>query len=625
MARLLQLSQAEHGMMTPWMRKIHKWIGLLIGLQLVLWMCSGLVMSLLDSEQVSGREFRAPPQSKRLWPEDVLSVNNVLARTTTSVQSISTAWLHNQPIYRLVGEKGIAMIDATDGKVIELSSDLAQRLAAASYRGPGRPGQAELVEPSLETRAHKGKVWRIDFSDANDTTVYLSQQGDVLVHRNRTWRLFDIFWMLHIMDYYERKDFNNVLVVSTAVGGLWLALSGTWLLITSFRFAEFIPQIWRSRRELNVFAPDGNRLRTLLVPSGDTVFQALARQGMQLPSNCGGGQSCGLCAVRVMGSVPPPSSADRAQLAESKVNAGHRLACNLNIAGDLDIEVHGGSETWAELSARVASVRAVTPFLREIVLAPATKVDVKWQPGSYLQIHAPEYTMSREQIDFPQNHTADWVSLELPDRWRNKSAIRRSYSLSCPVDQADGHITLLARFMHGKQSRKNFPPGKGSAYLYGLKEGDIVRFSGPFGDFAVQPGGREKIFIGGGAGMAPLRAMIRSLLEGGAKEPIHFWYGARSLRDAPYVDEMLLLATRFANFRWQLVLSDIGKDSDAATGLPAGLVHEVAHQALLRTHPDLRSCDFYVCGPPAMLAATRDMLKHLGIDDARVAFDDFKI
>ncbi len=612
-------------MMTPWMRKIHKWIGLVIGLQLVLWMCSGLVMSLLDSEKVRGREFRAPPQSKRLWPENAVSVNNVLVGAATPVQTITTGWLLNQPIYRLAGEKGIAMIDATDGKGVELTADLAQRLAEASYVGPGRPARAELVEPSLETRAHKGKVWRIDFSDAEDTTVYLSLQGDVLEHRNRTWRLFDIFWMLHIMDYYERKDFNNVLVVSTAIGGLWLALSGTWLLITSFRLAEFIPQSWRNRREISVFAPDGNLLKTLFAPGGDTVFQALARQGMQLPSNCGGGQSCGLCEVRVLGSAPPPTSADRAQLEAGKINVGNRLACNLKIDCDLKIEVNGAGGCWDEQCARVISTRAVTPFLREVVLAPESNSDVQWQPGSYLQIHVPEYSMGREQIDFPKDQAGDWASLDLPNRWHNKSALRRSYSLSCPVEQADGHLTLLARFMHGSQTRKNHPPGMGSAYLYSLREGDIVRFSGPFGDFALQPGEREKIFIGGGAGMAPLRAMIRSLLEGGAKEPIHYWYGARNLRDAPYVDELSLLATRFANFKWQLVLSDAGKDSVAAAGLPTGLVHEVAHQSLLRTHPDLPSCDFYVCGPPAMLAAARAMLKQLGVKDEHVAFDDFKI
>lgn len=612
-------------MMTPWMRKIHKWIGLLIGLQLVLWMCSGLVMSLLDAERVKGSEFRAPPVAKKLWPENALSADRVLATTAAPVFAISTGWLLDQPVYRLAGETGVKMVDALNGNGVEISADLAQRLAVSSYTGPGRPGRAELVEPSLETRAHKGKVWRVDFADAEDTSVYLSQQGDVLEHRNQTWRLFDFFWMLHIMDYYERKDFNNVLVVSTAVGGLWLALTGTWLLITSFRLAEFIPRSWRGRRELNVFAPDGNRVQTLRVPNGDTVFLALARLGLQLPSNCGGGQNCGLCAVRVMGNAPPPTSADRAQLAESKLKAGHRLACNLNIGGDLDIEVKGGRDGWAELRARVAGVRAVTPFLREIVLAPESKAGVKWQPGSYLQIHVPEFNMSRTQIDFPQNHEGDWASLELPNEWRNKATLRRSYSLSCPVDQAGGHLTLLARFMHGAPSHKDCPPGLGSAFLYGLRVGDIVRFSGPFGDFAVEPGGSEKIFLGGGAGMAPLRAMIRSLLEGGAREPIHFWYGARSLRDAPYVDEMQQLAARFSNFKWCLVLSDVDKDSVAAAGLPTGLVHEVAHRTFLSAHPDLQACDFYVCGPPPMLAATRAMLKQLGVDDERIAFDDFKI
>lgn len=152
-----------------------------------------------------------------------------------------------------------------------------------------------------------------------------------------------------------------------------------------------------------------------------------------------------------------------------------------------------------------------------------------------------------------------------------------------------------------------------------------MTFSGPFGDFAIKPGGREKVFIGGGAGMAPLRAMIRSLLHGGASEPIHFWYGARNVADAPYVDEFEALMAQFPNFRWQLVLSDVHAASAEAVSQPTGMVHEVAQQALLRLEPQPESCDFYVCGPPAMLAATRGMLKQLRVDEARAAFDDFKI
>ena len=174
----------------------------------------------------------------------------------------------------------------------------------------------------------------------------------------------------------------------------------------------------------------------------------------------------------------------------------------------------------------------------------------------------------------------------------------------------------------GGQGKKRHPTGKGSTYLYSLKPGDTVRFSGPFGDFALQPGNREKIFIGGGAGMAPLRAMVHALLDSDANERIHFWYGARNLREAPYVAEMAELAERHPNFTWHLVLSE---EAEHGAGLIKGLVHEATHDALLRDHPDIHSCEFYLCGPPAMLSATRQLLNKLGVDEAMVAYDDFKI
>lgn len=612
--------------MTPWLRKIHKWIGLLLGIQLVLWMCSGLVMSLLNSERVRGAEFRvAKKASAPPWPQDTLPAEAVLAAAQQPVHAVATGWLVGRPIYKLASEKGVKMVDARQGLPVELTADMAKKLASASYTGPGQAQAAELVDQSLETRAHEGRVWRVPFSDEGDTTVYLSQQGDVLEHRNNTWRLFDIFWMLHIMDYSWRKDFNNPLVIGAAVGGLWLALSGIWLLMTSFRLAEFVPQRWRGQRELTVYAPDGTRLRTLRPAAGDTVFAVLARQGLQLPSNCGGGQSCGLCEVRVRGLAPKPTSADKAQLRAGKLQDGHRLACNLKLDGDLAIEVSGGAKLWAEQKAVVESIRPLAPFLREIVLKPEITAGADFHPGAYLQVHVPAYTMERKQLAYPPSHAADWEAVRLPERWHNKAALRRSYSLAFPVDEAAGRITILPRLCHGKTAGKNHPPGRGSAYLYGLRVGDTVLFSGPFGDFAIQPGGREKVFIGGGAGMAPLRTMIRSLLHGGAQESIHFWYGARSLSDAPYVEEFEGLRAQFPNFRWQLVLSDAPAGSADAVGRPTGMVHEVAKQALLRQEPRPESCDFYVCGPPAMLAATRAMLKQLGVDEARVAFDDFKI
>ncbi|MFT7773988.1 2Fe-2S iron-sulfur cluster-binding protein [Roseateles sp.] len=606
--------------MTPWMRKIHKWIGLAVGLQLVLWMCSGFVMSLLDADKVRGREFRAPSAARQAWPADAQPVNRLLAAAREPVQLVSTGWLVDQPVYRLVRDKATQLIDARSGQPVVLDAALAQHIAEASYRGPGKALKAELVERSLETRAHEGQVWRVGFDDAEDTTVYLSQQGDVLEHRNKTWRLFDVFWMLHIMDYSGRQDFNNPLVVSAAVGGFWLALSGIWLLFTSFSLAEFIPKRWRGTRALMVHAEDGSKLRSLRGHAGDTVFVALAQQGLQLPSNCGGGQSCGLCEVRVRGAAPQATSADRALLSAERIEAGCRLACNLPLDRNLDIEVRGGAELGMVHDAEVESVRALSPFLREVVLRPGAVPGPEHRPGAFIQVHVPAYKMDRHQLDAPDEHRAAWAGLHLPAQWRSGVPLRRSYSLSAPVQQTDGRLTLLVRFCHGKHGGKNHPPGKGSAYVFGLKAGDRLKYSGPFGDFAIRPGGREKVFIGGGAGMAPLRAMVRELLASGAAEPVHFWYGARTALDAPYVEEMEALAARYRNFSWQLVLSE-----QREAGAPAGLVHEAVREGLLKRHPDLLACDFYLCGPPPMLAATRAMLKLLGVPDDRVAFDDFKI
>jgi len=504
-----------------------------------------------------------------------------------------------------------------------VDATLATALATASYTGEGDPAPPQRLARTLEARDHEGPLWRVDFADSEDTTVYVSaQNGAVLEHRNRTWRLFDVFWMLHIMDYTGRKNFNNPLVVMMGIGGLWMALCGVWLLVASFRLSEFVPQRWRRARELVVFDPDGTRLRTVEAPAGDSVYLALARQGLQLPSNCGGGQSCGLCEVRFRGNAPEPTSADRAHLTESKLKLGYRLACNLRVNADTHVEVTGGAGLWTEHTATVESVHAVTPFLREIVLKGPPAAASAFRPGAYLQIHVPHYSLGKRDIAHPEHHRDAWSALDLPPTLTNKEPVRRSYSVSLPVEKADGHLTLLARFSPGRQDKKRQPAGKGSTYLYSLKAGDLVRFSGPFGDFALKPGGREKILIGGGAGMAPLRAMVHACLDAHASERIHFWYGARHLREAPYVEEMTELARRHSNFSWHLVLSE---EAECGAGLLKGLVHEIAHEKLLRDHPDLHACDFYLCGPPAMLSATRQLLQRLGVAEERIAFDDFKI
>lgn len=611
--------------MTPWLRRLHKWVGLIIAIQFVLWLGSGLVMSLLDHDSVQGHAHRAHATAPSpTWPIDALAPATVLAKAGRDVQTIETFQLDGRAVYRLSQDGDVWLLDAMSGQPIPVNADVALSIARKDYVGDGKPGRPELQSAAdLEARGHDGPIWRVPFSDDDSTTVYVSaRDGRVLERRNDTWRLFDVAWMLHIMDYTGRKNFNNPLVVTAAVGGVWMALTGIWLLFASFRLGEFLPSRWRPRRTLNVFSPDGSLLRSVEAHSGDSVYVAMARNGLQLPSNCGGGQSCGLCEVRFRGRPPAPTSADRTHLGDAKLKQGYRLACNLPVREDLGVEVPGGASIWSEHSGSVERVTAITPFLREIVIRPSHPGKLPIPPGSYVQVHIPEYSLSRHDLHHPEHHRGDWGALDIPEAIASREPVRRSYSLAMPVEQANGAITLLARFSPGRQDRKRHPPGKGSSYLYSLKTGDVLRFSGPFGDFKLKPGHAEKVFIGGGAGMAPLRSMIHALLDGGAQERIHFWYGARNLRDAPYVEEMAELAKRHPNFSWHLVLSE---EAEHSAGLVKGLVHEASHDALLRDHPDLHVCEFYLCGPPAMLAATRQLLSKLGVADQQVAFDDFKI
>lgn len=611
--------------MTPWMRKLHKWVGLIVALQFVIWLGSGLIMGLLDHDAVQNTHHRAPAVLTPSWPEQAVSPASVLTRSGRPVQTIATLWLLDHPVYRLSHEDDTWLASARDGRPVAVTAADVTAIAAADYLGDGRASAPELLrESTLEARGHAGPIWRVVFSDDDTTTLYVSgQDGRILERRNDTWRLFDIVWMLHIMDYTGRQDFNNPLVIMAGAGGLWIALSGAWLMVTSFRLSEFIPARWRPRRELTVFDAHGGKLRSVESHSGDTVYLALARAGLQLPSNCGGGQSCGLCEVRVRGTAPAPTSSDRQHLSDGRLKLGYRLACNLPVGSEGQVEVAGGAALWTERVAKVASVNAITPFLREIVLAPDETPGPEFQPGAYIQVHVPDYTLQRHDIAHPEHHRQDWAALDLPPTFACKEPVRRSYSLSLPVEKADGHVTLLARFSPGRQENKRrHPAGKASTYLYSLKAGDAVRFSGPFGDFAIKPGANEKVFIGGGAGMAPLRAMVHALLDTGAAERIHYWYGARNLREAPYVEEMAALAQRHRNFSWHLVLSEA---AEHGTGLIRGLVHEATHEGLLEAHPDIHACDFYLCGPPAMLAATRQLLQRLGVDEARIAYDDFKI
>ena len=280
--------------MTPWIRKLHKWVGLIIGLQFVIWTASGLIMSLLDSAKVDNRHHLAPAEPARPWPQSTIAPSRIVPSEGHAVQLIESHWLAAQPVYRLSDGSSSWLASAHDGTPVSVTASDVAAIASRDYVGEGRAAPPQLMpETTWEVRGHTGPIWRVDFSDDDGTTLYVSgQDGRILERRNDTWRIFDFAMMLHFMDYTRQQDFNNPLIVTAGVGGLWLALSGIWLFFASFRLGDFVPARWRRRRELTVYDADGSKMRSVESHAGDTVYLALERNGLHLPSNFGGGQSC---------------------------------------------------------------------------------------------------------------------------------------------------------------------------------------------------------------------------------------------------------------------------------------------------------------------------------------------
>ncbi len=234
--------------MNRWMRKLHKWFGLVLALQFALWMASGLIMSLLDHDKVRGDHHRAEGARQTfVWPTGSLSPAAVLTMSSERpLRSIEASWLLDRPVYRLSDDASTWLMDAVTGVRVSVDSATALVVANADYVGRGRAGSPELLRATtLEVRGHSSPIWRVAFDDEDSTTIYVSgQDGKILARRNNRWRLFDIAWMLHIMGYMDRDDFNNPLLAAAAAGGLWIALTGGWLLVARLRMRKPAARQW---------------------------------------------------------------------------------------------------------------------------------------------------------------------------------------------------------------------------------------------------------------------------------------------------------------------------------------------------------------------------------------------
>ncbi len=364
-----------------------------------------------------------------------------------------------------------------------------------------------------------------------------------------------------------------------------------------------------------------NDTREIPARTGNKLLGVLGDHGILLPSTCGGAGTCGLCRVAMTNGAGEALPTEVTRLTRREVAAGLRLACQVVLRGNIAIKVADELLEAEALDCTVREARAVAPLIKEITLTLPAGVEMDIPAGAFVQVTAPPFRTPFAEFDIAPKYESLWNHLGLRQLVAHSTRqVTRAYSVANrPADA--GSIVLDIRLALPPPGAE-LPPGLVSSYLFGVKPGDLVRIAGPYGSFRARENDREMVFIGGGVGMAPLRAIIFDQLERiGTKRTIAFWYGARSAIELFYTDEFDDLQARHENFSWTVALSD-AKPEDHWQGA-TGFIHDVVFAKYLKDHPAPEDCEYYLCGPPLMIKAVFAMLDNLGVDRDNILFDDF--
>ncbi|MCP4747449.1 MAG: NADH:ubiquinone reductase (Na(+)-transporting) subunit F [Desulfobacteraceae bacterium] len=363
--------------------------------------------------------------------------------------------------------------------------------------------------------------------------------------------------------------------------------------------------------------------KNITTEAGKTLLASLVDQKIYLPSACGGKGTCGACKCKVLeggGDILPTelSMIDRKQRLQSL-----RLACQVKVKQDMRIRIPDEIFAIKEYSATVVSNDNVATFIKELVLQLDHGQRLDFEAGAYIQFDIPEYEADFKDFSVAEKYKAAWKQFNLLVlKSKSGEPVNRAYSLASPPAE-DKVLKFTIRIAMPPTGQQDLPPGVGSSYVFNLKPGCKVTLSGPYGDFMAKQTEREMCFIGGGAGMAPLRSHIRhQLLTVNTTRRISFWYGARSRQEMFYHEEFSKLDAQFENFTYCVSLSD-PQPKDNWDG-PVGYIHEVARDNYLCTHEDPTEIEYYLCGPPPMIFSVEEMLDNLGVEPEMVAYDKFE-
>ena len=362
--------------------------------------------------------------------------------------------------------------------------------------------------------------------------------------------------------------------------------------------------------------------KALKVPAGGTLLNKLADSGIFIPSACGGKGACGVCEVVVKEGGGELLPTEEGYISRGEARRGCRLACQVKVKGDMKIEIAPEIFDVRKWKCKVISNRNVATFIKELKLALPEGEDVPFRAGGYVQIECPPHQVSFRDFAIEAPYREDWDKFDL---WRFKSGcaetVTRAYSMANYPNEK-GILLFTIRIAFPPGYKEEIPPGIMSSWVFNLKEGDEVTVSGPFGEFFARDTNAEMCFIGGGAGMAPMRSHIFDQFHRlHTKRKATYWYGARSLKEAFYQDEFDAIAKANPNFTWHLALSE-PLPEDNWTGY-TGFIHNVLRDEYLKNHPAPEDIEYYMCGPGPMNNAVIAMLLDLGVERENIMLDDF--
>ena len=365
-----------------------------------------------------------------------------------------------------------------------------------------------------------------------------------------------------------------------------------------------------------------NGEKNIKVPAGGKLLQALAAEKLFVPSACGGSGTCAQCKVKIHsggGSILPT---EEGLISKRDASCGSRLSCQVAVKQDMEIE---DPEEVFGVKNGVCNVRSndnVATFIKELILELPKGEEVNFKAGGYIQIEAPAYKLSYKDFDIAKEYHEDWDRFKIWDVSSEvNESIERAYSMA-NYPEEKGIVMLNVRIATPPPGSSGIPAGKMSSYIFNLKKGDKVTISGPFGEFFARDTKKEMIFVGGGAGMAPMRSLIFDQFRRiKSDRKATFWYGARSKKEMFYVDDFNKLDKDNENFSWHVALSD-SPPEDKWKG-HKGFIHNILFEQYLKDHPAPEDCEYYLCGPPIMNQSVIDMLIDLGVDREDIMLDDF--